>query len=233
MKIKPVLALALFALGTASARAAVIPGETSDSVIHYYDVEQTSNATLISQYFNDFNNTVAVFAFQLPTLSAGQSFASASVSISVSFPRYTPTGYDLYGDDARASSAVTTQDWSSNPVSGTRPSAGVLLQKDLLSAANYTVGIKTADITSYLNTQYAGGTNAGEYVFLRVQPGAFGTSGTEVQFDSADSPNAAVRPVVNYTVASSVVAPEASSVLLIASGLLTIGGVALRRRRVA
>ncbi|HRX86473.1 MAG TPA: PEP-CTERM sorting domain-containing protein [Phycisphaerae bacterium] len=194
----------------------------------------------MGEYFG--NGRAYVVPLQLPTLPGGTSFASADLAFVQHGPGVHPvdgrTGFfggsapdyniDLYGLDRIASIPdVLDVDHYSGPAD---PNA-TLLQDAFLDPSSpgdrtviHTDAGGDTSLTAWLNTMYANGANAGEYVFLRFNPdgpeGSLPWSGYELMTVIAGG--ADEKPVFSYTVT-----PEPSMLALLGLG----AGVVLRRRR--
>ena len=102
------------------------------------------------------------------------------------------------------------------------------LQQNILTTSTAAGPIVSVDISAWLNGQYAGGASVGDFVFLRLSP-----TGNSAIFDvtngylvaTADDPDAADRPFIDYTVA--IPTPAA----LPAGVCLTMLALAISRRR--
>ena len=186
-------------------------------------IEVGSHGTAASDFTSNY-----VMPFLLPTLGIGQSFGNASLSFSVNEVGNidSPEAADLYGmDRVDAADTVVVGDYYEGALDG----SNTLLQDSILSVAT-TVGTTTTNasggtaLTAWLNAQYAGGTNAGNYVFLRLNRDADSNEGNErFRIDTAD--NIISAPIATITFD---IIPEPSSALL---GFLATGFFFLRRRR--
>lgn len=191
-----------------------------------------------------------VFVFQLPTLGAGESFTSADLNftrLASATGDQAPFSFnaDLYGLGRRASSAVSTADGFAGGFDATD---ATLIQNNILGASAVTTpattfteaGISTEDsagansntsLIAYLNTQYAGGTGAGQFVFLRVNPDVSNVSndGSRWRLATADDATATRKPTLNYT-AEVVGVPEPATLGIFAMAWLLAAGRRTRRR---
>ncbi|BDS06544.1 hypothetical protein NT6N_15840 [Oceaniferula spumae] len=214
--------LALIASGAAAsaASAATITADLSDA-------EATSsggsgaggNQTILAGvFYSGGPGLTPVFAFQLPTLAAGETFDSATVTLSLDRFSGTPAfNSDLIGlTRIDASPAILGTDWNG---------PGTLLHDDFLTPAS-SLGANTSnDFTSWLITQYDGGANAGQFIFIQADSAGLTTGGTVgYHLDTANNVTVANRPVLNYTT----VVPEPSSAALLGLGGLTL---IMRRRK--
>jgi hypothetical protein len=181
------------------------------------------------------NGRAYVVPILLPTLPAGTSFADVDLAFGHHGPGSHPidsrSGFfggnapnyniDLYGLQRVATDALVL---AADHYSGPSDAASTLLQDAYLdpdSPGNRTV-IHTnasgdAALALWLNDMYAGGANAGKYVFLRLNPdGVDGTlpwSGYQVM--TAGAGGADEKPVLSYSIV-----PEPSGLILLGFGLL-------------
>lgn len=114
-----------------------------------------------------------VYVFQLPNLGAvANPFTSASFSYNFISKNTTIRGHDLYGLGRRASPTVLTSDFYSQTATAD-PSDATRLQQTIMNNTTPVGLVSTtagggANLLTYLNTQYANGAGAGNYVFLRI-----------------------------------------------------------------
>jgi hypothetical protein len=115
-----------------------------------------------------------VYVFQLPDLGAvANPFTAATFTFNaVTKGGSSLRGHDLYGLGRRASSTVLTTDFYSqtsmpDPTDATRLQQTIMNNSTPLGLVTTTAG-GSANLLAYLNTQYAGGAGAGQYVFLRI-----------------------------------------------------------------
>jgi hypothetical protein len=228
----------------APARAAVLPGVASDNELNADGsagtvTGQTARAGFSSTFGNGRN---AIFPFQLPNFgTTATPFTSASLTLtvnSISGPGAFTFNGDLYGLPANASSAIPTGTgnyYQGQPVGGLNDGnpAHPLIQDNFVTTAATGGTVVTTDATgsaslvNYLNTQYAGGLGAGQYVFLRAVPDTTTvTQFTGYNFATADSTVVATRPALTYTAV-----PEPSAAVGVA-GIAAVAGLLRRRRSV-
>ena len=180
--------------------------------------------------------SAAVMAFQLPTLGVGESFDTANLKIVHYYSTQTDPNQtvntnfngDLFGL-TRISATPT--------ILGTDFSApATLLQSAFIASTSPgSVDVNTdpagdSALVAFLNTQYAGGANAGQYVFLRISPDATLTGVNDVdnrmEILARGAGDPSEWPVITYTAV-----PEPASALLLVGGLAL--GVLLCRRTLA
>lgn len=187
---------------------------------------------------NDFSSNF-IAPFLLPTLEEGQSFGNANLTFFVTNIDNIAAGSglsaDLYGlDRISASDQVTTADHFEGTPAIPFDTSNTLLQDSLLNDTSVT-GLNSTDssgsqaLTDFLNTQYAGGANAGQFVFLRINRAEDPTAGTE-RFRIATANNTvgdAFATITFDAVSDVAVVPEPSS----AAVLIGLSGLVFARRR--
>ncbi len=240
-------ATAFLALALGSqAHAATIMGSTADNSINGTPALRT--VTSIDEVVKAGNAASAarnvVFVFQLPTLTVGQSFSSSSLSFTLLQNGDTqvanggfsasvnPTfNLDLYGLGQRPTATVATGDMYFGAT--TDGTDATLLQADFITSSTTvgTVSFSGAGLDTYLNAQYAGGVNAGNFVFLRLNPdvaaASEATNNQNYRVSMADNTGttayAKIVPKIDFTAV-----PEPSALALLGVGMAFAAGV--RRR---
>ena len=153
-----------------------------------------------------------VFPFRLPELGPpAPPFTAATLTFDLVSNNFSPTSsnVDLYGLATRNTPTVLASDYYSE-TNAADPTAGTTrLQDDLCTAATSpglisTSAVGNTALVDFLNAQYAGGANAGKYVFLRLSKDtANGTNTKQYLVTSADGASAAasniIWPRVSYT----------------------------------
>lgn len=191
--------------------------------------------TRVGEYYSP-GYSAYVMPFLLPTLGVGEAFDTATLRIQLYSLAGTPDfNGDLYGLGRRASATVLAGDF----YNGAFDSGATLIQDDFLNPSSpvrtdpntgpfiTTDTAGSAALVAYLNTQYAGGAGAGEYVFLRINPDATGPQGNEsYNVLTANAGGGNEKPLLTYTAA---VVPEPASLVLFAAGALAL----LRVRKAA
>jgi len=175
-----------------------------------------------------------VYAFQLPSLgNVGNPFATASLGLTFYAKDGTPTfNIDLYGLGVSAAAGVLASDYYSgaNDTSAgvNKLEAGLLTPSTSMTTADSPNNVFSSDISSYLNTLYANGANAGDYVILRLSASQSGiTSDTNYHIESnPGNGTPADLPQIDYTLSA---VPEPSAGAL--SGAAGLMAAALLRRR--
>lgn len=177
-------------------------------------------------------NSSYVMPFLLPTLGAGESFDNANLSF---YLEQVGTGIgageeaDLYGlTRTNASATVAAADYfkGDNDASNTKLQDGILTSSSTVGNATWTDASGSTALTSWLNTQYDDGANAGDYVFLRISYNQAATPGANERFRIQPFENNDSDPVATITYD---VIPEPSSAALF--GLSALLGLLARRRR--
>ena len=161
-----------------------------------------------------------VMAFQLPSVGAVNSpFLSASFSFNYASVLGTPPSVDLYALGRRATATVLATDYY-GATTALDPTDASLLQDRILVPTS-TIGITTtsvvgsANLTSYLNAQYAGGAGAGQFVFLRFSSESAVAGGNRYALTSAEGAagNVGIWPQIDYTLTPEPVPPPVVSVI--------------------
>lgn len=181
-------------------------------------VGQAAVTTLLAgSYYAAGPGLVPVFPFQLPTLAAGESFDTATLTLELASLLGTPTfNGDIVGlDRTDPSPVVLGVDWGGS---------GTVLHDDFYTPASMPGVSSSNDFAAWLNTQYDNGTNAGEFVFLRVDAEGATSGATAYSVASADNLTLQ-KPTLDYTTIS---IPEPSAASLFGLGCLAF---VLRRRK--
>lgn len=175
-----------------------------------------------------------VLPFQLPDFGAAVNpFTSADLGVMVfQIGDSTVTDVDLYGVRVAADPAILPSDFYAG--SAPDPTA-TLIQESFLTPAspagfvgapnNNTDATGDANLLSYLNQSYDGGTNAGKYVFLRLSYGAdtFASGFDAYLVTAREAGQQGEWPVITYTAV-----PEPATLGLWGAGL-ALAGRARRR----
>lgn len=176
-----------------------------------------------------------VYAFQLPSLgNVSDPFATATLGLTFYAKDGTPTfNIDLYGLGVSASPTVVASQYYSG--SGDTTSGVTLLENGILTpstpmtSADQPNNVFSTDLSSYLNTAYAGGVNAGEYVILRFSATQSGIN-TDVNYHIESNPGNGTPAdllQISYTLSS---VPEPSTIAMCGLGWLATV-MMIRRRR--
>jgi hypothetical protein len=224
---KTMCVVSLFLLLAGVAQADVISASTADAQILSAGAGDQGSGSMFTQAAGivikagrdsgaNGRNVATVLVFQLPDLGAGQSFGTGSLTFNVA-TNTGDYGADLYGINAREASTVLTSDFYFGAALDTSSDV-TKLQDDILKAASPT-GMKTStDITAWLNTQYAGGANAGKYVFLRLSAAAgSGIFDIDNGFSITSANATSNQPFLTYEAI-----PEPAALTMIAFGGLSI-----------
>jgi hypothetical protein len=177
-----------------------------------------------------------VMPFQLPTLAAGEVFTSADLRTQL-YDRGNPgnlANADLYGIRVSPSVSLLSTDYYQGP----SDAGSTLIQQNFLTPTSplrtdantgpFIQPTPTGDtaLVSFLNTAYAGGANAGDYVFLRVSydDATIPAGNSFYALLTANAGGSNEPPLLTYTSAA---VPEPTSIVVLAMGTLAL----LRRRR--
>lgn len=184
--------------------------------------------------------TTIVLPFELPNFGAvANPFTAADLGVMVHrIGDNTVTDIDLYGVRVDANPAISTSDWYSG--AGFDGSA-TLIQESFLTPAspsgfvgapnNNTNAAGDGNLLSFLNSSYAAGANAGDFVFLRLSYGSdtFASGWDAYKITVREAGLEGEWPVITYD--SSVPSvPEPSSLVLIGLGAVMICS-SLRRKQ--
>lgn len=241
-----ILAAALLAAPSMGYGAVILPGDVADAVVQGprtpepqdgdagIGVATASGFTLKigalgGAATNANGGRAAVLVFQLPDLGAvANPFSSASLTFRVgnidTSTATTLVNGDLYGLGQRAAATVLSTDYYLGDLDGTD---ATLVQDNILTPSTTANANATTDaggstaLAAYLNAQYAGGANIGNFVFLRLSPDAPHTTGTGYNVHTANDTTVANNPFITYEAI-----PEPASL-----GLIGLAGLALARRR--
>ncbi|MGJ8723390.1 MAG: hypothetical protein ACSHYB_02445 [Roseibacillus sp.] len=176
--------------------------------------------------------TTIVLPFELPSLGAVTNpFTSADLGVMVhEMGNATITDLDLYAVRTSATPAILISDWYNGSAFD---GSATLIQESFLTPAssvgfvgapnNNTNALGDAALLNYLNTAYASGAGAGDFVFLRL---SYGSDSLAAGWDAykitvREAGQMGEWPVIEYTAI-----PEPSAMSLSALSLL----LTLRRR---
>ncbi len=162
----------------------------------------SSNTTLVAgSTGSPLPGSSPVLVFQLPNFGAvSNPFSSASLRVLVASKTSTPPNVDLYGLGRRASATVLATDYYGQTTT-VDPSDATLLQNDFLTSSSANGPIYTnssgTSLRNYLNTQYANGAGAGQYVFIRLSPDSAPSVAASFSITSANASANAPRIIYN------------------------------------
>lgn len=232
-------ALALFA-SISGANAVTLFGSLTDRELNEGNILQAadSGATIRAGASGSApaGGRNGLFVFLMPSLGAvANPFASADLGLNLASLTGTPTyNVDLYGLGLQSTDVLTV----GAGVLGTNryyegnatDASAALIQIDFTTQATNGLGFKNTNATgdaallAYLNSMYAGGSGAGQYVVFRISPDTdLGTATIGYNYSSADATGTATDPVLTYTI---VPEPGAGIMLMGCLGLM----VARRRK---
>ncbi len=221
--------------GVLGLSASIASASTTAIVSHYQDlgisVDGTNNhvsdkLTRVGNRSNLAQITAAVYVFELPELQVGQSIIDAVFAVGLDRTRNGPQfDVDLYGLGYRSAATVNVTDDYYAGAFDEDPNA-VGLQSGFLTP-DIAVGgeiYESVNLASYLNELYQAGAQAGDYVFLRLNPNVT-SAGNYVSYEVAMSTYETVemRPTLYVTV------PEPSTTAGL-FGVAALGLVVVRRR---
>ncbi len=170
-----------------------------------------------------------VFPFLLPSLGTIQNpFTEALLTFNLESNTFSPAdcNLDLYGLGSRPSATVLASDYYSE-TNTPDPTPGVTKLQEEICMPGTSPSLVTSGSTgntallAYLNTQYAGGANAGKFVFLRLSKDAItDTAARRYTVTSADgaavanggSPDLAIWPQITFTATAGNDAPTISNI---------------------
>ncbi|MGJ8639843.1 MAG: sulfatase-like hydrolase/transferase [Opitutaceae bacterium] len=165
-------------------------------------------------------NLAVVIPFQLPDLGmVVDPFVSSSLTFNLNSSDATYSA-DLYGLDARVDSTVLVSDFYMS-LADDDASDATKLQDSILTASTSVGAVTSTNIATWLNEQYDGGANIGQYVFLRisaaVSSGIFGAeNGYLIASANAtsDQPFLAYNPTVSITTVGNGITSPSGDVLV-------------------
>ena len=143
-----------------------------------------------------------VYVFQLPNLGAvANPFTNARFQFALSSKTGTAPTVDLYGLGRRASSQVLASDYYGETTTAD-PTDATLIQNNILTSASAVSLILTSStgntaLNTYLNSQYASGAGAGQYVFLRLSAETAASGGNRYSLESADNASGSLQIIYN------------------------------------
>ncbi len=183
-------------------------------------VEKTSTSLKVGRPDGSFKTHGNVFPFQLPDLGPRAApFLEAEfyVNLTDRGNNFANFGVDLYGLGVRDTAVVLPEDgYVGGPTDATDATK---LQDNFLrwpnNSSRPSLGIKrtsavgVVNLTDYLNAQYAGGANAGKYVFLRLNPDRTPKFSFKFgRFSASETGNADNRPTLRLITVDPVLAAD-------------------------
>lgn len=195
------LALLLLVAPCIDGRAATLTGDKADRQISSTgDTSKTGDKIArVGSSTND-GGRGYVIPFRLPDLGPVQApFSDASFAFTV-VTRVRPLPADavinLDGLPARDSAAVSESDYVA---AGQLIQEGILGRNDSAGACS-TDATGSAALTAWLNRQYAGGANAGRFVFLRLVPTRTTDARAGYDVATANAIEPSTHPRIEYNV---------------------------------
>ena len=195
------VALLLSSISTTSVKADSLYGLSADREVATNPAALNEVNPMLCGYSNATGKNVVV-VFQLPTLPTGKEFSAVSLRLYYQRKDATPTyNGDLYGLGVAASSTVLTTDY----YAGTLDRNALLIQDNFITPST-ALGplISTVPaLTDYLNTAYANGAGAGQYLFFRLSPAIAGLTSNYSRYgiSSAETSGSDYQPLLTYNVA--------------------------------
>lgn len=130
--------------------------------------------------------------FQLPTLGAGESLSSATLSFYGDAAGNQSANLDLYGIGYQSSSTVPSMPYYDSSYDGDSNATGI--QDDIMNPSSSTGTITTDstgddNLVDFLNAQYAAGAEGGDYVLFRLSSDANQGNYNYYTIDTAESSN--------------------------------------------
>lgn len=215
------------ALGAVSVRGDLIASDAADGTVSASSVIDTASfnaqaGTLVQQ-------RAFIIPFLLPTLAFGEGFVDADFRDMLFGQNSTGFNADLYGlSRVNASSAIAASDFFIGALDAT----ATLIQDNFFTPTSPGLGTPvntdaTGDLglTAWLNVQYAGGANAGNYVFLRLNADDLPTGDNRYDILTQDAGGATEKPLITYTAG---IVPEPSTLIM---GIVGLGIVWCTKRR--
>jgi hypothetical protein len=210
-------------------------------------VDTTNYQVRIGEFFAPGGETY-IMPFQLPTLAAGQAILTAQLQTQLFglVDAGNLANADLYGIGVTGTPTVSSTPTvlTSFYFQGPSDPNNTLIQGSFLTPSStvrtdantgpFTDTSAAGDLAlaTFLNTAYAGGANAGKWVFLRVSYdlATIPPGNSAYSLLTQDAGGANEKPILTYTFGLAAV-PEPSSYLMIGAGLSVLV-VMLRRRAV-
>lgn len=203
--------------------AATIIGSTADNEVTSTGVGSVGSAlmTAISSYnyaFGSVERTKSpILVFQLPSLGAGVTFSSATLSFNLTAKSGSGVNLNLLG--------INSTNASSFVGSGLFNAGATTLQSSIATPSTAAGTVTSQNLSTWLNNRYGAGANAGQYVFLRLDTSTSMSSLFDASYTIA-SADSGIAPYLTYTTTA---VPEPGIYGLIGAGAL--GAAALIRRR--
>lgn len=167
-----------------------------------------------------------IIPFQLPTLGGGDGFLATTLRVMLYLRNVTTFNVDVYGlSRVSASPSIQPSDFFIGASDGT----ATLIQEDILTPTSptmtetFTDGTGDANLAAWLNTRYAGGANAGQYVFIRLSADLNPSGDNRYDILTQNAGGATEKPLITYTAGP--YTPPDVSVLGLSNLVITNGDV--------
>ncbi len=219
----------IIALGVASvAKADFITADSGDGTVDATSVVDTGSFN--AQAGQLVTDRAFIIPFQLPTLALGEVFGTADLRMMLFGQNAVADDFnaDVYGLNRMAG---VSDILSSDFYIGAFDASATLIQDNFFTPTSPGLGTPVnsdatgdANLAAWLNAQYSGGANAGQFVFLRVNADENPAGDARYDVLTQNAGGATEKPLITY----SAVVPEPGT-----AGLLVLGLLACRRWRVS
>lgn len=208
------------------AQADLITADSGDGTVDATSVVDTGSFN--AQAGQLVTDRAFIIPFLLPTLGAGEIFATADLRLMLFGSGGVTFNADVYGlGRLSAVSSILAADF----YIGASDATATLIQDDFFTPTSPGLGTPVnsdatgdANLAAWLNTQYSSGANAGQFVFIRVNADVNPTGDFRFDVLTQNAGGATEKPLITYTA----MVPEPGTAMLLLFGLL-----ACRRWRVA
>jgi hypothetical protein len=195
----------------------VVTANVADNVINADGTSPYVGGTTLRVGDNGTNVTEGngIFPFQLPSLPAGATITGASASFnleSIGNASSVVGDMDVYGLGRRSTATVLAGDYYRGAYDGDTTDATAI--QPSLATKTTPAGVLTlnasgqANLQGYLQSQYAGGAGAGQYVFLRLGHQAEQLTSRYWVVSTANNATVASRPTITISYEVTPAAPS-------------------------
>jgi len=208
-------------LGSSVAQADLILSDAGDGTVDATSVIDTGSFN--AQAGQLVTDRAFILPFLLPTLGAGEGFATADLRLMLFGQNAAADDFnaDVYGlNRIDASSAILSSDF----FIGASDAGATLIQDNFFTPTSPGLGTPVnsdatgdANLAAWLNLQYGGGANAGQFVFLRVNADEDPAGDARYDVLTQNAGGASEKPLITYTAA---MVPEPGTAALMVLGLL-------------